>query len=445
MTRAPAIACIDIGKTNRRVVLLSRATGAEIAHAHDPNAPILTGPYPALDLDGTLAFIESALTRFARIAEIDTIAISTHGAAFVALAGDRPALPALDYEHPGPDALTDYPRPPYAETFSPALPGGLNAGRGLAWLARGYPDAFAKTDTILALNQYIAFHLSGIRASDCTALGCHTDLWNTDAQSLSSLTQTLGWTRLFPPLHTPGQILGPLRAEIATRTGLPATCAVLCGIHDSNATLVPYLTPGTPRATVFSTGTWIIGFSLGGATHALDETRDCLANSDYLGRPIPSARMMGGRELALLTGGATDTTTLPDRFTADDIPRPGFVPGTGPFGQNPGHLPATWPDRPAPERAALASLYCAFTTAVMAGLIDSSGPMIVEGVFARNPIFLDALAQTTGAPVQASPDSTGTIAGLATLAGLPQSPKLTPISPTTPGLDRIFRDWLSRI
>ncbi len=450
MARAQALACIDIGKTNRRLVLIDCETRAERDILVEPNGPVLTGPYPALDLDGTMAFIEAGLAHFATRADIRSIAISAHGAAFVAMAGDRAALPALDYEHSGPDELArDYAalRPPFEESFSPSLPGGLNAGRGLHWLMRRFPEAFARVDALLSLNQYIAFRLTGVRASECTSLGCHTDLWDARAQGPSSLVRRLGWEALLPPLRRAGTPLGPLRADIARAAGLSAETPVLCGIHDSNATLVPYLAEEAPRATVFSTGTWIIGFSLGGGTDHLDEARDCLANSDYLGRPVPSARMMGGREFGLLTGGANaPEPVLP--ASAATIPRPGFVRGTGPFGGRTGSLPLDWSGRAPAQRATLASLYCAFNCATLARLIDGAGPVIVEGIFARNRLFTEALAAVTGAQVRVRPDATGSIAGLTVLAGLGSPPD--PVPAPAPLLDGerirdLHRDWLAEL
>lgn len=440
--RPEAVACIDIGKTNRRVLLIDARSGAELARRSEANAPHRGGPYPALDLEAITGFVALSLAAFAPLAEIRKVAISAHGAAFVAMAGDRPALPALDYEAEGPNHLAGYPRPPYAETFSPALPGGLNAGRGLYWLARTYPDKFAEVDAILALNQYLAFWLCGVRVTECTALGCHTDLWNQSGQHLSSLVEALGWTGLFPPLVRPGTPLGPVRATLARQLGLPRDCLVLCGIHDSNATLVPYL--GT-RQTVFATGTWIVAFSLGGGLGGLDETRDCLANADYRGRPVPSARMMGGREFALLAG-EDAPPALPARLTPEDIPLPSLVPGCGPFARQEGHRPTGWEARPPTERSGLASLYCAFCCAVMERLVDGSGPATFEGVFARNPVFLGAFAQLSRAgTVQTSSDATGTIGGLAVLAGLDHAPDLHPApAPDLPDLQPLFAAWLER-
>src|SRR5690606_32581469 len=111
--------------------------------------------------------------------------------------------------------------------------------------------------------------------------------------------------------------------------------------------------------TILSTGTWAIAMTVGGSTAGLDPERDSLANVDAFGRPVPTARFMGGREFDMLAPGAVEPT-------ADDVARviglgiqalPSFVPGVGPFPAASGrwtHDPATLTPG---ERTAAVSLY----------------------------------------------------------------------------------------
>nr|WP_199178698.1 hypothetical protein [Acidimangrovimonas sediminis] len=86
---------------------------------------------------------------------------------------------------------------------------------------------------------------------------------------------------------------------------------VNCGIHDSNASLLPYLKGHEAPFAVVSTGTWVIAMAIGGRMSRnignLDEARDTLVNVNALGAPVPSARFMGGREYEAL--GAPAGTT----------------------------------------------------------------------------------------------------------------------------------------
>ena len=72
------------------------------------------------------------------------------------------------------------------------------------------------------------------------------------------------------------------------------------------------------------------------------------------------------------------------------------------------------------ERVALASLYCALVADIMLERLAADGPLIVEGPFAANDVFLAALATLhPGRRVIGSTDASGTAAGAALLASWP--------------------------
>jgi len=151
------------------------------------------------------------------------------------------------------------------------------------------------------LAQYWAFRLSGVATSEATSLGCHTDLWNPWEGRFSSLVTRMGWDSSLPPVRKAADVLGPVLPEVAAATGLPAGTPVLCGIHDSNASLVPHLAEAP--CGVLSTGTWMIVMALGGRPPELEAGRDVLVNVNALGQPVPTARFMGGREMDEIMGG----------------------------------------------------------------------------------------------------------------------------------------------
>ena len=270
------IAVIDIGKTNAKVLVADTATGAEEVLSRTPNTVRRDGPYPHHDAQALWSFLLQGLSR---AQGVSAISVTTHGAsaALVDGAGEL-VLPILDYEHDGPESLRaeyDALRPDFAETGSPRLPIGLNLGAQLHWQARAFPADFARTRHILTLPQYWSFRLTGVAASEYTSLGCHTDLWNPLAGRFSSLVDKLGWQGLFPPVAGPEKVLGPILPDVAQATGLPTGLPVLSGIHDSNASLVPWLEGEAPRA-VISTGTWMIVMALQGRRVDLDPARDVL-------------------------------------------------------------------------------------------------------------------------------------------------------------------------
>ncbi|CAN5160692.1 FGGY-family carbohydrate kinase [soil metagenome] len=449
-----AIVVLDVGKSNAKLALVDTETRAQVSVRTTPNVVVRGGPYPHFDVERLFAWVVDGLRDFAREATIGAISTTTHGASAALLAGDDLALPVLDYEHDGPESIrVDYDRErgAFAETLSPNLPNGLNLGRQITWQARAFPEAFARVDAILPLPQYWAWRLGGSRATEVTSLGCHTDLWNPTAGTWSGLAARKGWTRLFPPLANAWDTLGVLRPEIAAACGIGNPCRVVAGIHDSNASLLPHLIARRPPFSVVSTGTWMITLAVGGSVDRLDAARDCLANVDALGRPVPSSRAMAGREFELLTAGVEGDSSSEDvaRVVADQIMvLPSFAPGTGPFPKREAAWTVDPRTLPPGVRITAASLYCALLAETCHRLAGADGPILVEGPFARNQVFLGALATLVSAPVIAEPDATGTTSGAALLAFGPDVRIVTadppPIEPLAIDLAGYAAQWRGR-
>ena len=136
---------------------------------------------------------------------------------------------------------------------------------------------------------------------------------------------------------------------MAAATGLDPATPVLCGIHDSNASLLPHLMAREAPFAVVSTGTWVVCLAVGGEAVALDPARDVLVNVDAFGRPVPSARFMGGRERATILGDAPVAPTDADRAAVlgrGVMLLPSVTRGSGPF---PGSAP---PGPPSPRARA---------------------------------------------------------------------------------------------
>ncbi|MCB8837189.1 FGGY-family carbohydrate kinase [Aurantimonas sp. VKM B-3413] len=415
------VAVIDIGKTNAKVVLYDLGRRCEVSAHTMPNRVVATGPYPHFDTDALWTFILASLAELSRDNCVDAVSVTTHGASIALVSGEDLALPVMDYEFPlDPKTLADYRavRPDFCETQSPALPDGLNVGAQLYYLERHFPGQFASA-SMLTYPQYWAFRLCGVAACEVTQLGAHTDLWCPSQGRLSSLCDDRGWTEGFAPLRSAFDRLGDLKPEIVAAMGAAGPIPVFCGIHDSNASLLPYLMGRKGAFTVVSTGTWAIVFAIGGRATALDPERDTLANVDAFGRPVPSARFMAGREFAAMAGeepGEADHEAAEAVIAAGVMALPSFVRGTGPFPQRAGE----WTVDPAglsqAERTAAASLALALTTTVCLDLVGAEGPVIVEGPFARNGVYCDALSALAGRPVEAKPGLSGTAAGAALLA-----------------------------
>ena len=411
------IAVVDIGKTNAKLVLIDRQQGCSISSVSLENLVVDLPPYPHYDTDALWEFVVGALSKLHAMHRVDGISIATHGAAAALIGDNALVLPVLDYEHLGPET-TQYEPPDFTETYSPRLPAGLNLGAQLHWQSKIFSEAFGRATSILMYPQYWAWKLTGVIAGEVTSLGTHTDLWNPVTGKYSSLVRREGWRHLFPPLRAADSILGHVLPEVAKITGLPANTPVACGIHDSNASLLPYISAG--RLSVISSGTWTIVMTIGGDIDYLDPARDCLANVDAFGRAAPTARFMGGREFELLMAENTATPTIDDIravISAAAFVLPGVMPGVGPFpNAKGGWVKAN--ELNERESAAAIYLYLALMTEVCLNLTGCGEAIVLEGPLAKNELFAQILAALTDTPTFQSNDATGTSAGAAMLFGI---------------------------
>lgn len=406
MTRRASIV-LDFGKTNAKASLWA-ADGSCIAVRTRENRSIDGLQYRELDCQGIASWLAECLEAFAGLARPGTIVPCGHGAASALICDDELFLAPFDYE--GAISMsTDYEaqRDPFSETGSPSLANGLNLGRQLHRLEQLSGRSLPETVQILTWPQYWAWVLCGVPSVEVSSLGCHTDLWCPREGRYSDLAQNRGWARRMAPLREAGEILGRVSPEWVKRTGLPADCTVHCGMHDSNAALHAARGHAELRGadtTVLSTGTWFVAMrSIGKARRcediALDEGRDCLLNVDPEGRPVPSARFMGGREFELLIEGSpADEDVGIDLRIAQAaqviangvVALPSVVSGVGPFpaqsGGWVGSPPANW------QRAPAASLYLALMSDVMLEMIGSHEGVLIEGRFAGDTLLARTLA-----------------------------------------------------
>lgn len=400
---------LDVGKTMAKLTLWTSA-GELVARASRVNASFNCGDYVALDVDGIEHWAADTLRAFTQVGRIVAIVPVAHGAAAAVVRDGFLVTPPADYEDPiGLEDCGRYDagRSLFRETGSPRLPDGLNLGAQLDRLERLRPGLLDGNAQILPWAQYWAWRLCGVAAAEVTSLGCHTDLWNPEATKPSAMAVARGWAAKLPPVRPAAAVLGTITPEWRNRTGLSADTKVHCGIHDSNAALLAargYPEIADSEATVLSTGTWFVAMrspGRGNTVPVLNEQRDCLVNVDAYGRPVPSARFMGGREIELLTGLDNRRIDIkPDQPALIDAVSalvatgarvlPTFAPGFGPFPEHRGR----WIDMPTEARArrAAVSLYAALVADASLDLIGARERILVEGRFADADVFVRALA-----------------------------------------------------
>ncbi|HMO06512.1 MAG TPA: FGGY family carbohydrate kinase [Paracoccaceae bacterium] len=422
MTR---VAVIDIGKTNAKLALVEGGTLAELAVVTRPNVPLSGPPHSRFDVDGLRDFLLAQLAAFHAARGVDAVSVTTHGACGVLLdAGGNPAAPVMDYEDAAPAALAaDYDRlrPSFDSTGSPRMGQGLNLGAQLHWQLASLPGLRARVDRVVTWPQFWGALLTGETACDLCSLGCHTDLWDPFSGTFSALVERLGLSDRMAPPRRPDEVLGQMRAGIAAATGLPRTTPVMVGIHDSNASLFPYLSARDAPFAVVSTGTWVVCMAVGGKEVARDGRGDIQVGTDAFGRTLPSARFMGGRMFEALGAAGLAPPDASDRVAvlARGVglrPARDSVPDWAEPPQTPG------------ERALALSWALAVLTRDHLDRTGSRGPVIVEGPFARNPHFMEMLAALSPEGTEAATSATGTAVGAAMLAlGRARAPETRPV------------------
>jgi rhamnulokinase len=119
-------------------------------------------------------------------------------------------------------------------------------------------------DTMLMMPDYLNFFLSGVKRAEYT-IASTTGLADPTSRTWSwDLIDTFGMPRkIFPQMTEPGTILGPLRPELAQRTGLnPRTPVIASAGHDTASAVASVPAVGESWA-YLSSGTWsLLGVEL---------------------------------------------------------------------------------------------------------------------------------------------------------------------------------------
>ncbi len=115
----------------------------------------------------------------------------------------------------------------------------IHSAARLQWLKAERPDDFARITDVLSISDWIAFGLSGERASDPSQAG-ETLLFDLRACGWSDeWIDRLGLPReIFPAVHESGTKLGELQAEAAEALGLTPGIAVAVGGGDTQCGLL---------------------------------------------------------------------------------------------------------------------------------------------------------------------------------------------------------------
>ena len=418
------IVVVDVGYTNTKAILFSSdlkiIASRKIASAHRDG-----DDYKIIDAEPTMEFLKTALRELDAIMPVDVIVPCAHGACLALLTetGEL-AFPIMDYaSQPPPIVIAEYLKlqPPFSEVYCTLLPMALTHALQIFWQQNLNAEKFKTVKTILPWIQYIALRLSGVAATEISSMACQSQLLNVNTNAASNLAIIHGWAKSFAPMHKAWKNLGALRAEFAGDK-FNGRAAVLAGVHDSNANYLRYLAGGLGNFTLLSTGTWVISFNSAADITKLDHTKDTNTNTDVLGNTVACSRFFGGKELEVLSEGASadlaDLKLVQKLLETATMALPSFTDSGGPFpgSGNKGRITGLPPANMA-ERASLAALYCALMVSAQLDAVSSENQVIVDGPFSKHYVFLAILAQLRPSQkIHTSDLNDGTAAGAACLA-----------------------------
>lgn len=242
MALEPLLAGVDAGTTSIRALVFTPA-GEVAASAARPTPTERPRPGwaehdPEALWRAACEALREATAAVDDVRRIVGIAVASVGEAFIALdAAGRPTCPIIAcYDERPRDELArleDEVGRERLHRLTGLSPDPTFTLAKLLWLRAHRPEALARTARWLNVAHYLAWRLSGVAACDLSlasrslALDLHRRVWALD------LIRELGIDpRIFAPLRPSGSRLGPVTAEAAAATGLPASCVVGLGGHD---------------------------------------------------------------------------------------------------------------------------------------------------------------------------------------------------------------------
>jgi sugar (pentulose or hexulose) kinase len=293
--KTKVIAIFDIGKTNKKLLLFNQ--DLQVVYQDEQKFPEIKDDegFECDDIEKIEDWISESLKKAIENPEYEIVALNftTYGATLMYLDENGNRLtPIYNYLKPMPEGIVEPLYERYGgvaefsrKTASPAL-GMLNSGLQALWLKMTKPEIYGKTKSILHFPQYLSNLFSGKITSELTSIGCHTALWDFDEQKYHQWVQDEAM---------------PFPAPVSNYTHYSThfdkkPLEVGIGIHDSSASLAPYIENSAEPFILLSTGTWCINMNpFNEEPLTMDQlNKDCLC---YLGvhqKPVKSSRLFMG-------------------------------------------------------------------------------------------------------------------------------------------------------
>jgi len=252
------IAVFDIGKTNKKILLFDEAFNLVYQYEEKFSTTVDDDGFECDNIHLIQNWMVNTLNVLVEDKRFDIQAInfSTYGASLAFLDKDGKLLtPIYNYlKEVNPEiqeslfqeygGVNEFCR----QTASPALELLLNSGIQVLWLKKEKNEIWDKVDNILHFPQYLSFVLTGQITSEPSSIGCHTFMWDFDKMQYHPWVK-MEDVKLPNPVNN-DQVYPVIIQGKEIKTGV--------GIHDSSASLVPYLQNSKEDFILVSTGTWSI-------------------------------------------------------------------------------------------------------------------------------------------------------------------------------------------
>jgi sugar (pentulose or hexulose) kinase len=289
------IAIFDVGKTTKKFLLYDPGLNLVYREEKTFDEKRDDEGFACDDMEGIEMWMRSCLSSIMKNRDyvIKGLNFASYGASLVYLdRHDRRISYVYNYLKNMPsDVLEDFykSRGDIEEfcriTASPSL-GMLNSGLQILWLKKKKPEIFSQITSILHLPQYLSFLFTGNKVSEYTSIGCHTAMWDFDSH------QYHRWLKE-EQIVLPQPVSNSMVCDI-TIEGQHIKAGI--GIHDSSASLIPYLKSTREQFILFSTGTWCIFMNPFNTEPLTPEQlrKDTLCYMSVNGRQVKASRLFLG-------------------------------------------------------------------------------------------------------------------------------------------------------
>lgn len=299
MQKKPVVAILDVGKTNKKLLLFDQAYQLVYENSDRMEETVDEDGFACEDLASLTSSAVEMIKSSLHLEEFEVKAINftAYGASFVYIDGDGKTLtPLYNYLKPYPQDLQHQFYEKYGGekafsrcTASPVL-GSLNSGMQVLRIKHEQPEIYAKIAFALHLPQYLSCLFTDLAVTDITSIGCHTNLWDFTQKAYHAWVQNEGIASVLAP------IISSAHVEKINIEGQSLSCGI--GLHDSSSALIPYLICFKQPFVLVSTGTWSISLNPFDHVPLADEEleKDCLCYLQYTGKPVKASRLFLGNE-----------------------------------------------------------------------------------------------------------------------------------------------------